>query len=244
MIKPALKAGVHARDVVDAFEHAAHDRTRAALPAQIAGMVKPEALLFLTLECSVRGESAVVNGAEVNAMALFDYQETTLSLDAIQGVSDPFNWPDCNSAFESVEAIEGTYWKSPVAYGVDIMEVFSVPFLDFRTRTPLSITYVDADQQKAMIYGLSEANFHLGDKQVVIDRGFARVVDLGHLRRVEALKVVHFGDDEMSNATSWFSCLWWDLLSVRTAVLCPNRTVTSKEELKKLAKHTSSPRLA
>jgi hypothetical protein len=217
--------------VVDAIQHAHESGTRSDLPAMIGSDVEPGALMFLTLECSVRGEAEMVGGEMLPALALFDYQETTLSLDALAGVSDPLNWPSCNECFKSIDPVAGSYWETEAAHGIDIVEVFEVPFTEFRTQTALSITYIDTEHVRMMEYDLSTTNAHLGDGQVVVDRGFARIVDLGDRRRFEALKVVRFGDDPMANATSWFSCLWWDLMTVRTALLCPNKQVTPKEDL-------------
>jgi hypothetical protein len=234
LVKPALQdpgSESDAATVVKLYEQAHKTGTRGELASKLSALVQPEALLFLTLECSIRGQTEIVDGSPVTAMALFDYQETTLDLEQLHGLTDPLNWPDCNSAFESVEPVLGSYWETQDAYGIDIIETFAVPFLNFRTVTVLSITYVDTPKQKAMIYDLSRANAHLGDGQLAVDRGFARAVDLGNTRRAEALKVVHFSDDSMANSSSWFACLWWDLLSVRTAILCPDRAVTSRAEL-------------
>jgi hypothetical protein len=234
LVKPALQdpgSESDAATVVKLYEQAHKTGTRGELASKLSALVQPEALLFLTLECSIRGQTEIVDGSPVTAMALFDYQETTLDLEQLHGLTDPLNWPDCNSAFKSVDPVPGSYWETEDAYGIDIIEDFGVPFLNFRTVTVLSITYVDTPKQKAMIYDLSRANAHLGDGQLAVDRGFARAVDLGNTRRAEALKVVHFSDDSMANSSSWFACLWWDLLSVRTAILCPDRTVTPKGEL-------------
>ena len=118
--------------------------------------------------------------------------------------------------------------------------MLELPFLSFKTTTALSITYIDTPTQKMMTYDLSTANASHGDGQVAVDRGFARAVDLGPARRSEALKVVHFRDDDQANAASWFACLWWDLLTVRTATLCPNKVVTPKSELEQDPPSTST----
>jgi hypothetical protein len=136
LVKPALTNPGSASDaakVVRLYEEAHKTGTRGQLESKISGLVQPEALLFLTLECSIRGQTEIVNGSPVTAMALFDYQETTLSLEQLHGVTDPLNWPDCNSAFKSVDPVPESYWETEDAYGIDIIEDFGVPFLDFRT---------------------------------------------------------------------------------------------------------------
>jgi hypothetical protein len=91
-----------------------------------------------------------------------------------------------------------------------------------------------------MVFDLSVTNAHYGDGHVAVDRGFSRVVDMGDKRRLEAVKVVYFRDDDESNATSWFACIWWDLMVVRTATMCPNAQITPRRTLIAGARRTAT----
>ncbi len=204
--------GLSSEQVIADLKQAVADPT--TFDSSSTGSALPHETTAFMMEDVCNTASVVVDGK--SAAWVFSEFETDASFEDVAEWVNPINWPQRSPLmFKQMFPIDGG--PDPLPAGVGGTSFHGtyheeVQLID-RLNTLLHCDFVRIDGVYAgMTYELDRSL----DNEIVVDRGFLLVNELGDTRHVKALKVVGFTETGWNDVAQWVCPIWTDF--VRGAV--------------------------